>query len=147
MQILATTLIAFGGLFCFAKLVDALSKFIEQKSFIRLFRCLERLCLGLGLSLIPATRRFAWIAIPLDYGTLVLLFALPKLFYEAWTICRFNLLKEYSGNCGNKKAKLHFFRNDIFLIKLQIQRPTGETGNNRTWQNWKMASRKFFFET
>jgi hypothetical protein len=127
MKILATSLIVFGGLFCLMNWLMLYQSYRTKKfhSAIPLFGAFM---LGFGMSLIPATRRFAWAAIPLDYGTLVLLFALPKLLCEGWKICRFNLLKEYSGNYGNKEVRLRFFRNDIFVIKLQIQRPEGKTG-------------------
>jgi hypothetical protein len=127
MQILATTLIVLGGLFCLANWLMLCQNY-RTKRFHSAIPLFGAFFLGSGMFLIPAIRHLAWIAIPLDYGTLILLFALPQLLYSAWTTCRFNLLKEYLGSCGNTKVRLCFFRNEIFIIKLLIQRPTGETG-------------------
>jgi hypothetical protein len=127
MQILAAILIVLGSLLCFMNWM-ALYQSYRTKKFHSAVPLFGALMLGFGMSLIHTTRHFAWVAIPLDYGTLIFLFALPKLLYEAWEVCGFNLLKEYSGNNGNKKAKLRFFRNNIFVIRLQIQRPEGEAG-------------------
>jgi hypothetical protein len=127
MQILATALIVFGGLLCLMNWMT-LYQSHRTKKFHSAIPLFGAFLLGSGMFLIPATRHLAWIAIPLDYGTLILLFTLPQLLHGAWTTCRFNLLKEYLGSCGNKKVRLRFFRNEIFVIKLLIQRPKGETG-------------------
>jgi hypothetical protein len=126
-QSIATILVVLGGLVCLMNWMMLYQSY-RTKRFHSAVPLLGAFMLGFGMSLIPITRHFAWVAIPLDYGTLILLFALPQFLYGAWTTCRLNLLKEYSENCGNKAANLRFFRNGIFVIKLQIKRPKGETG-------------------
>ena len=95
--------------------------------------------LGAGLFLLPATRPFCWTALLLDYGTIELLLALPKVCGELWRTSRCNLVSEYCGQAGAKTVRLCLFRRAVFTLRLHIQRPPGEcglvdAGTIGTWQ-------------
>lgn len=86
------------------------------------------LFLGGGMLLLPTTRPLAWLALILDYGTLVFLLALPRIVDELWKTSRFNLLEEYVGQQSNKTVRLLLFRKGVFTIEQQFHRPPGECG-------------------
>jgi hypothetical protein len=68
------------------------------------------------------------VALVLDFGTVELLLALPRLFRELWSTSKWNLIAEYQGSAGNKTVRLRLFRRSVFTLRLQIQRPPGECG-------------------
>lgn len=84
--------------------------------------------LGAGLFQLPATRPYCWAAAFLDYGTLALLPASPRIFQELWDTSRFNLVCEYRGEEGIRTARLRLFRRGVFTLRLRLRRPPGEPG-------------------
>jgi len=100
--------------------------------------------LGVGMLLIPTTRYWAWLAIPLDYGTLALIIASPRLFREPWNTRQYNLLHEYLGETENITARLRFFRRGIFTIRIHIKRQPGQTGliSAGTVGTWHLENEK-----
>ena len=95
--------------------------------------------LGAGFFLLPATRPFCWAAMFLDYGTVELLLALPKVLGELWGTSRFNLVSEYVGQAGARTVRLRLFRRAVFTLRLHILRAPGECGlvdasATGTWQ-------------
>ena len=92
-----------------------------------------------GALLFPTLRPYAWAGVLLDFGTLVLLLALPMIAREMWATCRFNLLEEYVGRRGATTVYLRLFRRGVFTLRWDIQRPAGEhgligVGNIGTWE-------------
>jgi hypothetical protein len=92
-----------------------------------------------GLLLLPATRPFAWLAVILDYGTIVFFLGLPGFVGEVWSTSRFNLRAEYVGRRGNKTVWLRLFRGGVFTLEQQFARARGECGLMRagtigTWR-------------
>ncbi len=67
-------------------------------------------CLGAGALLLPALRPYAWVAVFLDWGTLVVVVSLPWLVREVWATCGFNLMEEYIGVKGRTTVRLRLFR-------------------------------------
>jgi hypothetical protein len=88
--------------------------------------------LGGGMLLLPQTRPFAWLALVVDYGTLVVFLALPRIADALWKTSRFNLLEEYVGQQANKAVRLLLFRKGVFTIEQQVRRLPGECGFIRT---------------
>jgi hypothetical protein len=80
------------------------------------------------MSLVWATRPYFWIAILVDYGTLVFLMALPKLVKEEWKTSRFNLCYEYVSRTRTRTVRLRLFRQGVFAITVDLCRPPGEPG-------------------
>jgi len=104
--------------------------------------------LGAGMWLLPRTRPYAWIAVFLDRGTLVLFLALPRLADEVWSTSRFNLLKEYVGQRGIKTVYLRLFRKGVFTLKQRFQRPRGEGGIIQTSSKgkWRRDGNRLILE-
>ena len=86
------------------------------------------LFLGAGLALMPRTRHYAWAAALADYGTLIVLYSLPRLVREAFETSRYNLLAEYRGGRGIMTASISLFRHGICIIKHNLKRAPGELG-------------------
>ena len=81
-----------------------------------------------GMLLLPGTRPYTWTAVILDYGTLVVLIALPWIVGEFWRTSRYNLLEEYVADHGIKTVYLRLFRKGVFTIEQHFRRQTGESG-------------------
>jgi hypothetical protein len=78
--------------------------------------------------LIPTTRPYAWAAVLVDYGTLTLLLALPRIIAETWSTSRYNLVEEYIGDRGIKTVHLRLFRKGVFAIEQRFRRQAGDFG-------------------
>ena len=76
----------------------------------------------------PPTRHYAWAAILGDYGTLIVLYSLPRLVREAFETSRYNLLAEYRGARGIMTASISLFRGGICIIRHDMKRAPGELG-------------------
>lgn len=76
----------------------------------------------------PALRRWCWVALLLDYGSIVFLLALPKLAKELWQTSRINLVREFVGRTGAREVKLRLYKAGGFIIKHQFRRAKGELG-------------------
>jgi hypothetical protein len=123
----AAVLMALGGLVAFANWLSVYWSY-HTKRFHSAVPLLGAALLGAGMFGLPATRPYCWIALIVDYGTLAMLFALPRLVQEIWATSRFNLLGEYLGQTGRKNVSLRLFRHGIFTIRLELNRPSGECG-------------------
>ncbi len=86
------------------------------------------LFLGIGLAILPQTRHFAWTAILLDYGTLLLLYCFPRLIREFWKTSRHNLAAVYRGERGTTTACIKLYRRSILVIEFDFKLAPGETG-------------------
>ena len=136
--LIAIVLITFGGLIAIGNWWGLYWSYHTKRfhSAVPLFRAA---LLGAGMFILPATRDYCWVALIVDYGTLSLLLACPRLFQELWGTSRFNLVHEYVGKAGMKTACLRLFRRGIFTIRLELHRPSGEcglagAGTIGTWQ-------------
>jgi hypothetical protein len=95
--------------------------------------------LGMGMLLHPMMRPYAWIAVLVDCGTLMFLFALPRIIKEAWRTSGFNLLEEYTGREGGRTVTLRLFRKGEFVMSQKIARQGRKlgvlwAGTIGTWQ-------------
>jgi hypothetical protein len=135
---IAAALIVLGSLVCLANGWTALQRHRTGR-FRSTVPLVGAALLGTGLFFVPVTHPFCWVALVLDYGTVELLLALPKVFGEFWGTSRFNLVAEYYGQAGGKTVRLRLFRRAVFTLRLRIQRPPGEcglmdAGTIGTWQ-------------
>lgn len=81
-----------------------------------------------GLALLPRTRHYAWAAILVDYGPLILLISLPRLVREAWETSRYNFVAEYRGGRGIMEARIGLYRGGIGIIKYDSKRAPSKLG-------------------
>jgi hypothetical protein len=79
--------------------------------------------LGCGLALLPETRPFAWLALVADYGTLVLILALPRIACEFWSTSRFNLLQSFSTDAKERRITIKLFRRQEAVISAEFDPP------------------------
>ncbi len=96
-------------------------------------------CLAAGALLLPVLRPYAWAAVLLDFGTLALLLAVPRLAQMVWETSRFNLLEEYVGRRDVTTVHLRLFRRGVFTLLWEIRRPAEESrvvgmSNIGTWE-------------
>ena len=94
--------------------------------------------LALGLFTLPVTRRWTWLALIVDYGTLVLLISLPYIIKQEWGYCRFTRIATYVGSRGPVTVTLNLNRNALMVLKFDIKLRAGEfglagSGNTGTW--------------
>lgn len=138
LQGLAGGLLGLGGLLA---LLNWLSVYQTWHSgrFCSAIPLIGGLFLAGGLLLLPATRPFAWLAVILDYGTLVFFLALPGLVREVWRTSRFNLREEYVGQRENRTVWLRLYAREVFTLEQQFSRTSGEYGLRRvsTIGTWK----------
>jgi hypothetical protein len=127
LQTIALVLMTLGGLIA---AMNWLSIFQSWRTgrFHSAIPLIGGLFLCVGMLLLPSTRPYAWAALPLDYGTIITVFALPYLVYMFWSVSRFNLLEEYTGQLGIQTVHLRLFRRSIFILEQHIQRERGEYG-------------------
>ena len=135
---IAIILISLGGLLSFTNWWSVYWSY-RTKRFHSAVPFFGAALLGVGMSLIPTIRPYAWSALILDYGTLAFLLASPRLIREFWNTSRFNLLCEYLGQAGMKTVHLRLFKRGIFTVRLELHRPPGEcglvgTGTIGTWK-------------
>ncbi|QDU20571.1 hypothetical protein [Urbifossiella limnaea] len=85
-------------------------------------------CLGVGALLLPPLRPYAWAAVLLDWGTIVVVLSLPSVVQELWETSWFNLVEECVGVRGRTTVRLRLFRRGVVVINWDIARPKGEHG-------------------
>jgi hypothetical protein len=122
MVIVAFALIAFGGLMCLLNW-GALVASWRSKRFVSAVPLVGALPLGAGLLLLPETRPFAWLALIADYGTLILIIALPWIAYEFWSTSRINLLHSFTTNAKEHAVAIKLFRRQIAVISAEFDPP------------------------
>lgn len=122
MVVVAYALIAFGGLMCLLNWGTAFASW-RSKRFVSAVPLVGALLLGAGLVLLPETRPFAWLALIADYGTLVLIVALPWIAHEFWSTSRINLLHSFTTNAKERAVSINLFRRQIAVISAEFDPP------------------------
>ena len=94
------------------------------------------LLLFIGASLIPALRPYAWLAVVLDYGTLLFILSMVLSLRGKSSL---KLLEEYVAKAQNKKVILRLFTKDLFELRQQFKRGHSWQGRREysdvgTWQ-------------
>lgn len=124
---IAAALMGLGGLIAFLNWWSIYWSH-RTKKFHSVIPLFGALLLGAGMFLLPATRRYCWTAVILDYGTLAFLFAVPRLVQELWSTGRFNLVSEYVARAARTTARLRLFRRGVFTTRVEVRRTAGECG-------------------
>lgn len=81
------------------------------------------LLLCLGLLGFQQTRPYAWVGIVADYGTLILIMALPMLAWESWTTSKFNLLHRFLSDVNGRRDDIRLFKRGRFTITTAYDPP------------------------
>lgn len=115
----AYALIGMGVLFSFLNWSTLVSSLLTNR-FISPIPFAGSVPLGIGMLLLPETRLFAWLALVIDYGTLVLIIALPGLAYEFWSTSAANLLHCLSVIESGREFTIRLFRRDIAIISAKF---------------------------
>lgn len=63
------------------------------------------------------TRSYAWLGVIIDYGTLSLIYVLPRLICEAWKTSSVNLLHRFTVENDGRYTDIRLFRNSVFTIR------------------------------
>jgi hypothetical protein len=92
-----------------------------------------------GFFQIPPLRKWCWIAVLLDYGSVVFFLAVPKLAREIWQTSRINLVGEFVGGDEGKQVKIRLYKAGVLVIKHEIARKAGEPGlvNSSDIGSWR----------
>jgi hypothetical protein len=122
MFVVACVLIAFGGLMSLLNWGTLVAS-LRSKRFVSAVPLVGAVPLGCSLALLPETRVFAWLAVVADYGTLVLIIALPRIVYEAWSTSRINLLRSFTTNAKECVITMKLFRRQVAVISAQFDPP------------------------
>lgn len=70
-----------------------------------------------GLSGFPETRPYAWLGFIIDFGTLELLRAIPRLIKEAWQTSSSNLVHRFTCEGNGRRTDIRLFKKGICIIK------------------------------
>lgn len=95
----------------------------RRKRFVSAVPLVGALPLGCGLALLPESRPFAWLALVADYGTLVVIMALPRIVYDAWCTSRINLLHCFAADERGRTVAIRLFRRRIAVISVAFDPP------------------------
>ncbi len=88
----------------------------KKKRVVSAVPLLGALLLAYGLASFPATQQFVWVSVIADYGTLILILALPKFINELWSTSRINLLRSLVSLNSDRTVELKLFKKTIFTI-------------------------------
>jgi hypothetical protein len=122
MTVVAYALIAIGGLLSLLNW-GTLYASLRGNSFVSAVPLAGALPLGTGMALLPVTRPFAWLALVADFGTLVLIIALPRIAFEIWSTSRINLLHSFTTNARGRTIHIMLFRRRIAVIRVEFDPP------------------------
>lgn len=118
---------------------------IRSGRFVSAVPLIGAALLGSGLTIVPQTRSYAWVALIADYGTLTLLVALPRLGHECWSVSRFNLLHALHAHESGRHIQVKLFRRDIAIIRADFNPPVpcddrGSFAVSFSWvAKWRIA--------
>lgn len=135
--------IAFIVLWFLFVLVNALSFYRThvKKKFTSSIPLVGGLFGLVGFIQIPQLRKWCWIALLVDYGSVDLLLALPKVVRELWQTSSINLVNEFVGRDGGKEVKITLYKAGVFVIKHNFTRRKDEPGLLRSSEigSWREA--------
>lgn len=95
----------------------------KEKRFVSAVPLVGAALLVYGLYHFPATRRFAWVGIIADYGTLVLILCVPRLLNEFWSTSRVNLVRSFVSRQSGLEVKIRLFKKGAFTIRATFNPP------------------------
>lgn len=150
-SILATIAIALGALIA---LFNWYSIYASHKSghHVSPAPLLGGFLLVLGLVGFPETRAYAWLGIVADYGTILVIFAVPALIWEVWSTSSMNLVHRLVADSGGRHDDIRLFKRGKFTIKSEHDPPVpcnehGALAVSRGFVGvWRKESRGFVLE-
>ena len=83
---------------------------------------------AVGCYQIPSLRKWCWVPVLLDYGSITFLLALPRVVRELWQTSRLNLVHEFTGKDHHKEVKIRLYKAGVFTLKHQFARPKRSAG-------------------
>jgi hypothetical protein len=95
----------------------------KEKRFVSAVPLLGAGLLVFGLCGFPATRRFAWLGIIADYGTLVVILSVPRLVNEFWSTSRVNLLRSFISRQSGRVIEIRLFKKGVFTVRVKFDPP------------------------
>ena len=81
------------------------------------------LLLVLGLLGLRETRAYAWLGVVADYGTLVLIIAVPTMIWEAWSTSSINLVHRFLSDADGRRDDIRLFKRGKFTINSEHNPP------------------------
>jgi hypothetical protein len=122
MIVTAYALMAFGGLLSLLNWWTLIESW-RSKRFVSAVPLVGAVPLASGMALLPETRPFAWLALVADFGTLMLIIALPRIAYEVWSTSRINLLHCFTARTAGRAITIKLFRRRIAVISAEFDPP------------------------
>lgn len=122
MTVVAYILMALGALLCLLNWGTLIASW-RRKRFVSAVPFVGALPLGYGMSLVPETRAFAWLALIADYGTLAVILALPYIAWHAWSTSRVNLLHRFTSKAAGRSVTIKLFRRHVAVISVAFDPP------------------------
>lgn len=121
-KILAAIALVIGGLLIIS---NGYSIYASRKSgrYVSPVPLIAALFLGVGLFGFEQTRPYAWVGIVIDYGTIILIFAIPKLLWESWMLSSFNLVHRFSSETDERRDDIKLFKRRKFTINTKYDPP------------------------
>jgi hypothetical protein len=81
-----------------------------------------------GFGLVPSLRKWCWLAVLLDYGSVTFILALPKFIKELWQTSHIRLIDEFVGEEGARRVSIRLFKGGVLIVKHKISRKKDELG-------------------
>jgi len=124
LKIYAIIALCLGG---YISLINWVSFFLnimhKGKGFHSPVPVVGALFLGLGLACFETTRKYAFLSIIVDHGTLVFIIAIPYLVKEAWRTSRFCRLKTFRAKTDIAGYELNLYKHNNFVLKINYAPP------------------------
>ena len=122
MPVVAYTLIAVGGLLSLLNWGTLITS-LRRRRAVSAIPLIGAVPLALGIGLLPEWRRFAWLAIPADYGTLILILMLPRIAFDMWSTSGVNIVHRFTFNADGRLVVINLFRRGIAVIRVEFDPP------------------------
>jgi len=130
MQLLAGIALAFGLLL---SLFNWASIFVSRpEKHVSPIPLVGGICLAVGFLGFELTRPYWWLAVVVDFGTLIALLTLPSFIYEMWSHSERRARHVFESTVGDQTVEIKLFENGDATIKISFDppRPYGDRGHS-----------------
>ena len=110
------------------------------------------LLLFFGLIGFEQTRSYAWLGIATDFGTLMLVYAIPSVCWEVWTTSSANLVHRFVSEAQGRRDDIKLFQRAKFTIETVYDPPVpaGDHGafavSLRRTGSWRREAAEFVLD-
>lgn len=124
----------------------------KHKRFISVVPIFGAALLAFGLCCFSVTRPYAWLSVVADYGTLLLLLALPTMIGEAWATIRVNLIRSFVSRQPGRVTEIRLFKKGVFTCEIKYDRgvaslqESGWLESLRFLGNWRQENSDFVLD-